>query len=312
MAIDEHVTQFAGVPVTNYDPGAGLVSPGEQAYRISVDWEAHEAGKEFSDLFGVLLEDPAIRDLTALIVGDWGGTGEGNDAAPVVEALVAASERLPKLRALFLGEMTYEESEISWINQTDVGPLFTAFPQLMELWIRGGNGLSLGRPRHDRLRKLVIETGGLPGSVVRELGTARLPELEHLELWLGDSGYGRTVTAEDLRPILVGGLFPKLKYLGLRNDEGADATAQLVASGPIIGQLDVLDLSLGTLSDQGAMALVESNLLKTVRRLNITRHYVSEAVVQRLRQCGPEVDASDRQEPDRWDGEEHRYCSVSE
>ena len=92
--------------------------------------------------------------------------------------------------------MTYEESEISWITQTDVGPLFAAFPQMTELWIRGGGGLSLGRPRHERLEKLVVQTGGLPGSVVREVGAAHLPKLEHLELWLGDPGYGRDLTAD--------------------------------------------------------------------------------------------------------------------
>jgi len=312
MPIGENITEFAGLPVVSYDPETGLSAPDRQAYRISVDWEAHEEGKDFSDLLGPLLEEAAVGELTALIIGDWGGTGQGNDAAPVVEALVASSERLAGLRSLFLGEMTYEESEISWINQTDVGPLFAAFPQLQELWIRGGNGLSLGRPRHDRLRKLVIQTGGLPGSVVRELGAAHLPDLEHLELWLGDGGYGRTVTAEDLEPILTKGLFPKLKYLGLRNDDTADATAQLVANASIVGQLEVLDLSLGTLSDEGALALVKCPLLRSVRRLEISHHYVSEAVVEQLKQCGPEIDASDRQEPDVWSGEYHRYCSVSE
>ena len=39
---------------------------------------------------------------------------------------------------------------------------------------------------------------------------------------------------------------------------------------------------------------------------------MSQAVVERLQQCGPEVDAADREEPDSWGGEEHRYCSVSE
>ena len=185
MTIGEHITEFAGILVADYDPQVGLDAPSERAYRISVDWEAHEEGKEFSDLFGPLLEEATVGELTALIIGDWGGTGEGNDAAPVVEALVAASERLPKLRALFLGEITYEESEISWINQTDVGPLFAAFPQLVELRIRGGNGLSLGRPKHDRLRKLVIETGGLP---VPWFANWARPACRNSNIW--NSGWG--------------------------------------------------------------------------------------------------------------------------
>lgn len=312
MTIDRSLTEFAGLPVAEYDPKAGLQAPGTTACKIGVDWEAHDAGKDFRALLNPLLEEPAVRDLTALVIGDWGGTGEGNDSGPVVEALVAARDRLPNLRALFLGEITYEESEISWINQTDVGPLFAAFPRLNELYLRGGNGLSLGRPRHDHLWKLVIETGGLPGSVVRELAAAHLPELEHLELWLGDPGYGRDVTAEDLEPILAGGLFPKLKYLGLRNDTETDTTAELLASAPIVGRLEVLDLSLGTLGDGGATALLRCESLGNLQKLDIRHHYVSEPVVQQLQQRVPKVDASDRQEPDNWDGQEHRYCSVSE
>lgn len=312
MPIDESLTEFAGLPVVAYDPQIGLRADGKVACKITVGWESHEEGKDFSDLFAPLLEDPAVGNLTALIIGEWGGTGEGNDAGPVVEALVAASERLPGLRALFLGEMTYDESEISWINQTDVGPLFSAFPNLVELWIRGGQGLGLGRPRHEHLAKLVIQTGGLSGTVLRELATAHLPELEHLELWLGDPGYGRDLTPEDLQAILTGNLFPKLKYLGLRNDAEADATAELVAQSPVVGQLEVLDLSLGTLGDRGAMALLHCPSIKKLRELNISHHYVSESVVEQLKQCGPRVDASDRKEPDQWNGEEHRYCSVSE
>jgi len=312
MPIDTNLKEFAGLPVVEYIPQSGLRGVEQKAWKISVDWEAHDAGKVFSDFFAPLLEEPAVQELTALIIGNWGGTGEGNDAGPVVEALVAASKRLANLRALFLGEMTYEESEISWINQTDVGPLFAAFPKLAELWIRGGSGLSLGRPRHGRLEKLVVETGGLPGSVVRELGTADLPELEHLELWLGDPGYGRDVTAKDLQPILAGGLFPKLKYLGLRNDAEADATAKLLVHAPVIAQLEILDLSLGALSDQGARALLDCEGLSSLGKLVISHHYVSDNVAEQIRQRVSEVDASDRREPDVWDGEEHRYCSVSE
>jgi hypothetical protein len=162
---------------------------------------------------------------------------------------------MPALRALFLGDIIVEENEISWIVQSDVSPLLDAFPALEELRVRGGQGLTLGAPRHARLRSLAIETGGLDAGLVRSLAAADLPELEHLELWLGTTDYGGTVTVADLEPILSGRLFPKLRYLGLRDSEIADEVAAALASAPILERVRVLDLSLGTLGDAGAAAV---------------------------------------------------------
>ncbi len=280
--------------------------------RIAVDWEAHEAGQTFDDLFGQFLADAGSAGMRALVIGDWGGTGEGNGSEPVVEALVSARDKLPNLRALFLGEMTMDESEISWINQSDVSPLFEAFPQLECLYIRGGEGLSLGRPRHQTLRELVIETGGMSGEIVREVTAAQLPALEHLELWLGDNAYGNDVGAEDIAALLSDGPVAKLKYLGLRDDINADRTADLLAEKGVPPTVEVLDLSLGTLTDEGAIALADCEWIKSLKKLDIHFHYVSPAVVERLKGIVPDVDASDVQVADDDDGETYRYVAVSE
>ena len=312
MTISQHLQEFAGLKVVEYDAESRLSAPQAQAYRLNIDYEAAESGEKFSDLLGRFVDDPGAADVTALLIGCWQDVATGTDAAEVVEALVAARDRLPRLRALFLGEITYDESEISWIQQTDVSPLLTAFPLLEELAIRGGQGLSLGRPRHDRLKKLVIESGGLSGSVVREIGSAVLPALEHLELWLGDEGYGNDVTEEDLAPLLTGRLFPKLRYLGLRDDCRADTTAALLATSPVLDSLEVLDLSLGALGDDGADALLAGGKLSKLKKLDLHHHYLSEPMMARLSMLTAEVDLSDVKEPDDWDGEEHRYIAVAE
>jgi hypothetical protein len=103
---------------------------------------------------------------------------------------VAARDHLPNLTAIFLGDIIIEENEISWINQSDVSPLFTAYPALEHFRVRGGNGLIVGSIRHERLKSLIIESGGLPAQVVRDVAAATLPALEHLELWLGTEEYG--------------------------------------------------------------------------------------------------------------------------
>ena len=46
---------------------------------------------------------------------------------------MALADRLPALEALFLGDITFEQQEISWIQQSDISPLFLAFPRLRVL-----------------------------------------------------------------------------------------------------------------------------------------------------------------------------------
>ena len=45
----------------------------------------------------------------------------------MVSALVSNAAELSLFRALFIGEMTMEESEISWIEQSDVSGIWKAY-----------------------------------------------------------------------------------------------------------------------------------------------------------------------------------------
>ena len=85
-------------------------------------------------------------------------------------------------------------------------------------------------------------------------GCRELAGIEHLELYLGTDDYGWDGSIDDVLPLLADDRFPRLKYLGLRDSEIADGVAQAVAKSPLLEKLDVLDLSLGTLGDEGAAA----------------------------------------------------------
>jgi hypothetical protein len=259
------------------------------------------------------LEDPAARKVPGLVIGAWEyETMVSRDSSEIVEALVAARDKLPNLKALFFGDITYEQCEISWIRQSDVSPLFEAYPRLEEFRVRGGTGLSLGSPRHKYLRSLVVETGGLSRTVLQEICRARLPALEHLELWLGSAGYRWDAAVEDLKPILSGKRFPKLHYLGLRDSEIADEVAQAIAKAPVLRQIRVLDLSLGNLTDEGAAALAASPAVAQLEKLDIRHHFVSKPMVKRLKDLGIRVDAREPQEPHKYDDEVYRFIAVSE
>jgi hypothetical protein len=306
MGIYQHAEFFIGKPVVQYTTEIGIANPIESSYRLSVDYDSEHS---IIDLLSKFIDDPNVSKITSLIIGQW--DPEDGSSESVVKFLVDACEKLPNLTALFLGDITGEEYEISWIQQSDLSPLWNAYPQLEYLRVRGNEGLSFGEIKLDRLKTLIVETGGLSVERVREICDSHLPQLEHLELWLGTDDYGGDVTPEDLAPILSGGLFPYLQYLGLRNSFIADRIATAVANSTIVVRIKVLDLSLGNLGDLGAAALLASPFIGQLEKLDLHHHYISEALVKDLEKLSIEVDVSDLQEADD-DDEEYRYIAVSE
>jgi len=306
MTVNANLEEFGGLQVTEWEADAPLADAERSAYRVRVGWDDEGSWVE---KFNKLLDDPASRQLAGLVVGLWTpAMHEGNGWREVVDALVAAKDRLPNLRALFFGDISYEECEISWIEQGDISPLWDAYPHLERLGVRGTNNLSLDELRLPVLQTLAIESGGLAASIFHEILRAQLPALRHLEIWLGSENYGGTVRPEDLAPLLDGTLFPRLEYLGLRDSEFEDEIAAILAAAPVVDRLRVLDLSMGTLSDDGAAALLASPAVARLAKLDISHNYCSEAMVERLMGLGIEVDASDREDAELDD----RFIAVSE
>jgi len=190
--------------------------------------------------------------------------------------------------------------------------LLAAFPKLEMLRVRGGTHLELKSPKHDNLRALALETGGLSKAVVAQLSKAKFPNLEYLELWLGTEEYGGTTRVNDLQPILKGKVFPKLKYLGFRNSEIVDQIAGVVVNAPIVEQLETLDLSLGNLSDEGAGALMNLPTDANLKRLDVHFHYLTKSAVKNLKSLPFAVNTADVQQPDDWGDGEMRFIAVGE
>jgi hypothetical protein len=288
--LHENLTTWLGHPVEDYAPG----EPVERGtiYRFRLEWESEHS---MSELFASYLADPAAAQTTGLVIGAF-GEDDGQTSPEVVQLFVGARHVLPNLTAIFFGDIISEENEISWINQTDISPILSAYPKLEHLVVRGGNGLSLGgKLRHDSLKSLEIQTGGLAATVVHEVLSLDLPNLESLDLWLGSSGYGWDGSMADLQPLIDGGLFPKLKHLGLCNSEVADATAAALASSPLLTRLESLNLSMGTLSDEGAKHFLESPALKRLKKIDLHHHYCSDDMMAKLRSAFQNVNLEDPQ-----------------
>ncbi|WP_033322921.1 STM4015 family protein [Actinomadura atramentaria] len=305
MDLYENLAEYAGLPVIDFSPGDGR-PPAGHAVRVRSEY----AGATYAEAFEALLDETDTARLTALVVGYW--DADHDVRGHPTDLLAEAADAFPNLRSVFLGDVTVAESEISWIGHVDITPLFTEFPALERLDVRGSGGLAFDPLAHGALRTLRFESGGLPPDVVRALGASDLPVLEHLDLWLGAEDYGGGVTAADLAPVLDG-RFPALRRLGLENAENADELAAALAAAPIAARLESLSLALGALTDAGADALA-AHAFPALRRLDLHHHFVGEAAAERLRAAlpGAELDLTDRMAPAEIIGGVAGYIAVSE
>ena len=300
-----NIKTFAGKKVADYDPEKKPTAGGKTIYRFRSDWEEDQQEENLIHF----LESDAAAEATGIVIGQWGGE-DPSDASPatLIEALVKHKAQLPKLNALYIGDIVQEENEMSWIGQADVSPLLKAFPGLELLRTRGAMNLSIAKANHKKLRALAIETGGLDVSIIRSICTGKLPELEHLELWLGTDQYGGNSSVKDLQQILSGKLFPKLKYLGLRNCDYVDDIAGVIVNSPIIERIETLDLSLGTLTDTGGEALLGLPTGGSLKKVNLHHHFMTAAVSKKLKALKLTVDVSGANDAeDDW-----RFVAVGE
>jgi hypothetical protein len=322
---------FAGLPVVEIPPPP----PSEKASRARgtrarpplpplpaadrAAWKlrvaAYDEEETFAEHFARFRDLVDTTRVTAVLVGHWEDAYENSAAIPR-DLLTGAAEHFPALRHLYFGDISGEECEISWIQQCDVTPLLEAFPRLETLVVQGGTGLEVRPVRHEALRAWEFRTGGLPGSVVAGVGAGELPALERLEVWLGVEQYGGDAMDEDLAGVLRGAGTPALRHLGLMNSDRQDEIAAAVAGAPVVAQLEVLDLSMGTLGDEGAEALLTGQPLTHLRKLDLSHHFMSKEMVERvvgaLSPAGVEVVAGRGESAEEWDGREWRYTEVSE
>ena len=326
MSFEEHLTEFAGLPVAGFPAlttrQVPSVEPGAAAWRIQVEptWLGKDFSKDFAERFTAFLESVDVSQVRALVIGQTSSDGMF-ESGIAVRLLVEHAGRFPDLRAIFFADVIREESDVAYIVHQDLMPILESYPLLEEFHVRGSNYDELNesgdafRPfKHDALRKLVFESGGLSAEVVRMVGESDIPELEHLEFYFGDPEYGGGAEVERIAWLLSGEKFPKLRHLGLRDAPNADEIAAALAHAPIVARLESLDLSLGALGDEGAAALLAGQPLTHLKSLDLHHHFISSAMTERLTEALPcvELDLTEQNEPDEWDGEFHRYIAVSE
>ncbi|MEV0142374.1 MULTISPECIES: STM4015 family protein [Streptomyces] len=314
----QHFDRFHGLPVHTPAPSAGpLPAPDTVAWRLECSYDDEDT--DFTTLWGQFVDTVDTTRVRALVIGPW-WRGDYTPFDEVRDLLVNDAPRFPALRGLFLADVVSEECEVSWLRMCDITPVLEALPSLEEFAVRGCGqaGLAMFPLRHTALKSLRFESGGLPGALVRAVAASELPALERLDLWFGSSWYGGDATVDDIRPLLSGGVFPRLRHLGLQNSEIQDEIALALGSAPVVAQLETLALSMGTLSDTGGEALLNGQPLNHLSTLDLRHHYLTEPVLDRIRAaCAPAVveggeAEEDYADPDDEDDEPERYVAVSE
>ncbi len=253
------------------------------------------------DALGWMLEHPSTRFLRELTVGIVDYKDNSYDAV----AQVIGRRRMPTLVKLILGDFYYEETELNWSNLGDVSPIYAAVPNLESLTLRSGT-ITVGAIDLPKLRELAVISGGLDRESFDAIVSAPWPNLERLNLQLGNE---LAFEIADLAPILDGTTFPKLRHLGLGNTTRGDEVCAAIAASRIASRLQSIDMSLSTMGDAGAAALAAGSFPR-LAQLDITKCFVSEAGIAALAKVGALIGEAD-QEDDEGDPE-NRYISGRE
>lgn len=252
------------------------------------------------------LAHPSSGFLRQLDLGLPNAEGSG-DYSACIKAIVKHGG-LASLRVLTIGDFEFpEESEISWVTVGDVGKLWPLLPRIDTVLLRGA-GIALGKLASTSLRSLSLQTGGLPKKAAASLAEAELPALEQLAIWFGTTHYGGSCEGRQIPAILANKSFKRLRSLALANADFADEIADELARAKLPRSLERLDLTMGTMSDVGAQALLGAAKQLADVELLLGNNFISPDMCKRLRKALPKCDTGKQRRGD----DDSRYVTVGE
>ncbi|MEN0066748.1 MAG: WGR domain-containing protein [Myxococcota bacterium] len=270
--------------------------------------ELPEGLSSFGALIGRALRHPSARFLQELRLGLPADQEYEHEWQDSINAIVKNGIRRG-VKRLVVGDFEYpDDTEISWTNIGSLADLWSVLPDLEHLEVQGGN-ISLGAMEAPRLKHLELRTGGLPKEPAERIAQATLPALERLDIWWGTDEYGLEGDVSHAAAVLeAAARWPKLKSLGLMNSEFADAIPAQVVSAAVLPQLQVLNLSMGTMTDAGAQVLLDNaDKLVHLTQLNLNENFITDDVAAQLAKALPNATLEGQEEPD-----EYLFVSVGE
>lgn len=227
-----------------------------------------------------------------------------------------AKRQRPSITSLELCDFSFggrRDVQITSVEVGDMSAVWKALPNLVSLKLQGSVSSLGDEVSAPSLRSLRIITGALSKEETRQIGAAHWPRLQTLELWLGNPVYGAAESAGDLAGILEGSGLPVLRSLELSNCAFADELCRALCDAPVLSQLTSLDLSKGTLTDEGARVLLaHRERFAHLDSLDLDENFISDELLAQLEGLCKKVNCRYQREPAEEDGELRYYVSVGE
>jgi hypothetical protein len=267
-------------------------------------------------LYREAIVHPVCKFLRSLT---WGcAVFEDENEYSEVTAAMRETKAPETLDTLYITDTSSDESELSWCAMDDIATCWKSFPNLRDLHVRAGEFELGDLSKLPKLESLRITTGGIGKGNVKSIAAAKLPKLTRLEIYFGQEGRGgmnkMKEVAKEMATILEGKNWPKLTTLGIMNCEFIDELAKTLGKARILKQLERLDLSKGTLTDDGAKLLADqADAFAHLKEFDVTENYLTEAGEKLIKKAIKKADTDDQREGyTSSDGTVHRYAAVGE
>ncbi|MGZ3418997.1 MAG: WGR domain-containing protein [Polyangiales bacterium] len=273
---------------------------------------AHDsyADEEFQgklvDILDMLLRHPSGRYVVEFAFNSNGDPNE-DDLQDLLDLL--GRKAPPTVRKILIGDNV---DQISWYHVGNLEPLWKGAPNLRWFEIEAGEFL-VGSMSCPNLEHAVFKTGGLAKAAGKSIATAQLPNIRHLDIWYGDDNYGGDCTIKEVMPLLERTDLKHLTHLGLKNSQFSNDIAKAIGGSRILGQLKELDLSMGTLTDEGAEAMAANkDAFKHLEVLDLTHSFLTEKGLALVKGLAKKVITDDQQTPSDYGNGLHYYVAVAE
>jgi hypothetical protein len=218
----------------------------------------------------------------------------GDPAGDNLQALidVLAEHTPPTVREIIFGDSV---DQISWHHTGNLATLWRGVPNLRMLAIETGH-VALGTIDAPALERLVVKTGGLSKAAGASLAALRAPKLEHLEIYYGDPDFSGDCSIAEVTPLLERTDLPALRELGLKNAMFENDIARALVESKLLRQLRVLDLSLGTMTDEGARVLAAARgALSHLDTLDLSHNFLTADGIATVQGLATHVITEDQQ-----------------
>ncbi len=235
---------------------------------------------------------------------DWLGVGLAS-LEPLMDALAERALAHPgaqRVRTLVLGDFTFpDECMLNWAEVGEVSLVWRCLPRLEHLSLQGD--AALGDIAAPALRSFSMVTVSCGEASLEACRRARWPRLEHFTLWTGETSVDAVVRTLEALPASV-------VSLGLCNSAFTGELVEALTRVKLAQRLTRLDLSKGTLDDDGARRLLEQRAaFPKLTQLDLSENYLSPAAVGEFSKWVPCL-AEGQRDPAEFGGE--RFIAVGE